>query len=259
VGVLALKLLLAPGFVVGASLVARRFGPRIGGVVGGLPVVAGPILLVLTLVHGASFGADAARASLLGLVSLTAFVVTYGWACRSWPPAVALPAGWLAFLAATALASLLDLSAVVALLLGLASFAAGWAALPRTPASGSTASSPPPPAWDLPVRAGCAVAMVLAITGAAASLGPELSGLLAPFPIITSVLAAVTHAQRGAPDAVRLLRGMLAGFVAFALACFTVAVALPATTVLLAFVAATAVALLTQGALLGGEVVRSRA
>ena len=51
--VLALKLILAPAFVVGASLTARRFGPRIGGLVGGLPVVGGPILLVLAIVHDA--------------------------------------------------------------------------------------------------------------------------------------------------------------------------------------------------------------
>src|SRR5580700_5686036 len=50
--VLAVKALLAPAFVVGASLTARRFGARLGGVVGGLPVVAGPILLVYALVPG---------------------------------------------------------------------------------------------------------------------------------------------------------------------------------------------------------------
>jgi hypothetical protein len=259
VGVLALKLLLAPSFVVGASLIARRLGPRIGGLVGGLPVVAGPILLVLALVHGRGFGADAARASLLGLVSLTACVVTYGRLCATRPWTVALPVGWAAFLVTTAVASLLDVSSGVALALALAAFVAGWAALPAAPPAAATTTKPPPPTWDLPVRAGCAAAMVLALTGVAAGLGPELSGLLAPFPIITSVLAAFTHAQRGAADTVRLLRGMLVGFVAFALFCFVAAAALPGTTVLLAFAAASVVAVLTQAAMLGGEVVRSRA
>ena len=60
VAVLALKLILAPAFVVGASLIARRFGPRIGGLVGGLPVVAGPILLVLAIVHDRAFAARSA-------------------------------------------------------------------------------------------------------------------------------------------------------------------------------------------------------
>jgi hypothetical protein len=47
-------------------------------VLGGLPVVAGPILLVETLLHGRDFGSDAAAGTLLGLAALTAFVVVYG-------------------------------------------------------------------------------------------------------------------------------------------------------------------------------------
>jgi hypothetical protein len=49
VAVLAVRGLLAPCFVVLASLAARRFGARAGGVVAGLPVIAGPILLVLAI------------------------------------------------------------------------------------------------------------------------------------------------------------------------------------------------------------------
>ena len=100
--------------------------------------------------------------------------------------------------------------------------------------------------------------MVLAITAASAGLGPRLSGLLAPAPIITTVLAAFTHAQLGPDAALRLLRGMLTGFFAFALFCWTVALALPHTSIVAAFALATAVAALTQAAILGGEVVGSR-
>jgi hypothetical protein len=260
VAVLALKLILAPAFVVGASLTARRFGPRVGGLVGGLPVVAGPILLVLAIVHDRAFAARSATTSLLGLVSLTAFVVVYGFAARRlrWPGALAL--AWLAFLAMTALASTLHVAATPALALAFAAFVGGRAVLP-SPAAESTPSAVPgagPPSWDLPVRAGCAAAMVLAITAASAGLGPRLSGLLAPSPIITTVLAAFTHAQLGSDATLRLLRGMLTGFFAFALFGWTVALALPHTSVAGAFLLATAVAALTQAAILGGEVVGSR-
>jgi len=47
--VLAAKLLLAPAFVVGASLATRRYGAAVGGVLAGLPIVAGPILAVYDL------------------------------------------------------------------------------------------------------------------------------------------------------------------------------------------------------------------
>lgn len=56
-----------------------------------------------------------------------------------------------------------------------------------------------------------------------AALGPNLSGLLAPFPIITSVLAVFTH-MHGGPTQVRvLLRNFLVGFYGFATFCFVLA------------------------------------
>jgi multidrug transporter EmrE-like cation transporter len=110
--------------------------------------------------------------------------------------------------------------------------------------------------WDLPMRAVCALALVLTLTAVAGWLGPQLSGLLAPFPIIATVLATFTHAQRGTDDLLRLLRGLLGGFGAFALFCFTLALALRSMDTGAAFALATALALLTQAVallLLGKE------
>lgn len=89
--VFAVRLLLAPCFVVLVSLVARRFGVRVGGIVAGLPVIAGPVLLVLALQHGSSFAGRAAVGVLLGMVGLAAFVLAYIAAARwvSWPGALA--------------------------------------------------------------------------------------------------------------------------------------------------------------------------
>jgi hypothetical protein len=245
---LAIKLLLAPCFVVGASLTARRHGPRVGGLVGALPVVAGPILLVYALAHGRTFAAHAAAGTLLGLISLTAFVVVYARLAGrvAWP--VGLLAGWLAFALATLFFSALTIATGVALALACAAFAAGLALLPQP----GTEAVPElePPLWDLPLRAACALALVLALTAIAGWLGPQLSGLLAPFPIIASVLATFTHTQRGVDETLRMLRGLLSGFVAFALFCFTLALALPAIATAGAFALATAVALAAQSVML---------
>ncbi len=125
-----------------------------------------------------------------------------------------------------------------------AALAAGltWPPRPRPAARAAT----PPPTWDLPLRAGCALALVLTLTAIAGWLGPQLSGLLAPFPIIATVLAIFTHAQRGADETVRLLRGLVAGFGAFALFCFVLAISLDSLGTAEAFALATGVALLTQ-------------
>jgi hypothetical protein len=248
VSVLVVKALLAPSFVVGASVAARRFGPWVGGVVGGLPVVAGPILLAYALAHGRVFAQHAAAGTLLGLLSLTAFVVVYGRLAaraRWW---VCMLCGWLAFAVGTLALDGVAVPVAVALLLACAGFAAGLLLLPAP--AGERVASAPAPAWDLPLRAACALALVLALTTASGWLGPKLSGLLAPFPVITTVLATFTHTQRGAGEAVRLLRGMLSGFVGFALFCFTLTISLDASGVAEAFLFATAAALAGQAAMI---------
>ncbi len=245
---LAVKLLLAPTFVVGASLAARRFGARVGGLIAGLPVVAGPILLAYALAHGRAFAADAAAGTLLGLVSLVAFVVVYARLAGRVFWGASMLAGWLAFAAATVVFAAVSIPTGVALAAAGAALLIGLASLPR-PGRDPRAHATPP-SWDLPVRAGCALALVLTLTAVAGWLGPQLSGLLAPFPIIATVLATFTHAQRGADEAVRLLRGLISGFGAFALFCFTLTISLRALDTASAFALATALALLTQGAML---------
>jgi hypothetical protein len=60
--------------------------------------------------------------------------------------------------------------------------------------------------------------MVLSLTGLAQALGPAWSGLLAPFPVASSVVVAGCHLSQG-PDALgQVLKGFLLamlGFVAF--------------------------------------------
>ncbi len=244
----AVKALLAPSFVVVASLVARHYGPWMGGVIGGLPVVAGPILLIYGISHGAAFAAGAALGTLLGLISLTAFAVVYGRLARRLPWLPCMLAGWLAFGVGTVVLDGISLPVGVALVLVWLGFALGLRLLPHPAAS--TPAPVSPPAWDLPLRAGCALLLVLVLTTTAGLLGPKLSGLLAPFPVITKVLATFTHAQRGAAEAARLLRGMLTGFYGFALFCFVLAISLRATGVALGFGIATACALLSQATII---------
>jgi hypothetical protein len=244
VEVLATKLLLAPAFVVAASLVARRYGARIGGLVGGLPVVAGPILLVFALDHGPAFAAGAAAGTLLGLVSLLAFILVYAHLAghvRWW---ASLILGWGAFFAMTAALSTITLDADAALAVVLVAIALTLLVLPQP--QGARTSRVQLPAWDLPLRALSALALVLALTAVAGQLGSKLSGLLAPFPVITSVLAVFTHAQHGERELHQIMRGLVIGFVAYALFCFVLAVSLEAFGIAGGFLVATLAALATQ-------------
>ena len=212
---LALKLLLAPSFVALVSLAVRRYGPVVGGLLGGLPVVAGPILLVITLDHGRRFGADSATGTVVGLVALGAFVLVYARACGRCSPLVSMLLGWAGFGAVAACLSFVDPGPLPALAVTWAAFALQRRAMPQVVAEEAVPIDLP--SWDLPVRAVAAGAMVVALTAASDTLGPEWSGLLAPFPIITTVLAVFTHAHHGPMEARILLRGLLNGLFAFAL------------------------------------------
>ncbi|WP_215909617.1 hypothetical protein [Streptacidiphilus fuscans] len=180
-------------------------------------------MFITYLEHGQQFAAHAASASLLGLVSLAVFAVVFARQARtrSWPATLVI--GWLACLACDLLLSMTSLPAPAGLGLAMAATAPATKA-----ASALTQPGAPralrPPAWDLPARAAVTAALVLALTTAAAHLGPDLTGVLAPFPIGTSVVATFALAQGGAPAAHATLAGVLRGLWGFAAFCFLVAV-----------------------------------
>jgi hypothetical protein len=72
-------------------------------------------------------------------------------------------------------------------------------------------------------------ALVLAVTGLSPALGPALTGVLAPFPIAMSVLAAFVLAQHGPAHVEALLKGFLRGALGFAVFCFLVSILLQPT------------------------------
>lgn len=209
---LALKIALAPALVVLATLVARRWGDRVGGIVIAVPVVAGPILLVLALEQGGAFVHEAAQAALLGIVAVGAFCVVCGRCLRlGWK--VAIAAGWLGYAAATVALAQLEPRLWPALAAALLAIVVARV-LVRAPGA-DVLRRVDPPSWDLVARAGATVVLVVALTSAASALGPTVSGLLTPFPVATSVVMAFTIAQGGADAAARTLRGYLTGLPGF--------------------------------------------
>lgn len=243
--ILVLKLVLTPTLIGIASLAGRRWGPAVSGWLVGLPFTSGPIAFFLALSHGPAFAAVAATGTLAGTISQAAFCVAYGWlALRGW--AVALVAGCAAFAAATLALQPLTLPVVLVLLLVLAALTLALRLLPaRSP---TAAASVPPPWWDLPARMVIATAFVVLLTASAPTLGPHLTGLLAPFPLYASILAVFAHSAQGAGAAINVLRGLLLGLFAFAGFFLTLAVLLTQSGIGAAFVAAITIGLLIQGA-----------
>jgi uncharacterized membrane protein (GlpM family) len=175
---------------------------------------------------------------------LLAFIVVYAHLASRMRWGMSLILGWGAFFAMTGALSAITLGVDPALALVLAAVGLTLLGLPQ--AQGERPSGVRLPAWDLPLRALSALALVLVLTAVAGQLGAKLSGLLAPFPVIASVLAVFTHAQHGEQDLLRIMRGFVMGLVAYALFCFVLAMTLGSLTIAEAFLLATAAALVTQ-------------
>jgi hypothetical protein len=223
VDLLLVKLTLAPALVVCSSLAGRRWGHALSGLLVAMPLVAGPILLITELEHGARFASRAASASLLGLVALATFVVVFAQVAHraGWPSAVL--AGWAAFVAVALAFGQTTIAAGWALALAFAAFAIGPRLLPRDPPERERPLARLP-AWDLPARAVATALLVLGLTGAAAGLGPTLTGVLTPFPVSNTVLAAFVLVLEGPVQLDAFFRGFLRGAYGFATFCFLVAV-----------------------------------
>ncbi len=88
------------------------------------------------------------------------------------------------------------------------------------------------------------------LTGLADRLGATLSGLLNAFPVLTTIIAAFTHAKRGRAAVVAFLNGYLQAVVGFALFCIVMALALDPLGLALALTAALAVQFAAHGLLL---------
>jgi len=212
---LALKIALAPALVVAATLAARRWGDRVGGIVIAIPVVAGPVLLVLALDHGRAFVERAATGALIGIVAVCGFCLAFDRAAALGVVG-AVAASWLTYAALAVPLAHVHAAPFVGLVVALAAIGVTRAIM-RGPEP-SAAAPPAPPKWDLWARAAATSVLVVALTTAAGALGPGLSGVLTPFPVATTVLVAFTAAQAGRPAARRALIGYLTGlpgFVAF--------------------------------------------
>ena len=82
--ILALKLFLVPSLIYAVTLAGRRWGPAVAGWLSAFPIVAGPILLAISLEQGAAFAAAAAEGTLMAVLAIIVFSLTYAWASGRW-------------------------------------------------------------------------------------------------------------------------------------------------------------------------------
>jgi hypothetical protein len=242
-GMLALKLTLVPMFLLVVSMSGKWWGPSIAGWLAGLPVVAGPILFMLVLARGPSFGARAATLSLSAILASEAFNFAYAWTCRSrsWP--VALVIGLIAWFVSASGLSMLPTSPIWAATAALAAVCFGESFLPRSSAG---AAGAPLTRSDLIGRMVAGAVLTLLVTSLSGWAGPAWSGLLAVFPLLGIVLSVSSHRAHGPVFVISLLRGMVLGRFSFAAFCLLLTFSLPYQRPLVAFAEASVLAMIVQ-------------
>ncbi|MCF2444389.1 hypothetical protein L0657_10510 [Dyadobacter sp. CY345] len=206
-----------PPLIAGVTLSVRKWGEGFGGWIGGFPWVAGPISFFIAMENGPIFAASTIPSALMGSIGTTFFALIYSVVAPrlSWLPTVLI--SYVAFFV-VALASLGRTPSLP--------FAIGLNVLVLSgvlfifPKPKGKAEYRKHPVYDIPLRMFVATLFVVLLTQLSDKLGPTWSGILTPFPIMTSTLAVFTHSQQGPQAAARILYGLLLagyGFVIFLL------------------------------------------
>jgi hypothetical protein len=244
---LLLKLAGPPVLVAAISLAARLWGPTVGALLMGLPWLTGPVLFFLALDKGEAFGVAACTGIELGVVCICAFVLAYGVASAvaPWPVCLAAAAG--AFAACAWATQDIAIDLLTAAAVAAASLVLTYLLLPR-PAGGALPARLP--WWNIPARMLATFVLVGSISLLADALGPQLSGIVATYPAIVTVIGTFTHSQWGADAVRRMLRGLAISLLAFVAFFLVVGLTLPTIGLAMAYVLAAAAALPVSALLL---------
>jgi hypothetical protein len=243
-----LKIAITPLLVAAVSLAARWWGPTVGGILIGLPWFTGPALFVIVQDNGVDFGVGACIGIELGVVCISAFILAYGLAARISPWPVSLAAAVAAFGASAWTTQTPDIQMRlldtgpplwVAAGLALAGLCVPLLILPRSRAPPALQRLP---WWDIPMRMAATGALVATLLLTADALGPQLSGIVATYPVIVTVVGTFTHHRWGRDAVWRMLRGLTASLFSFVMFFLVVGQLLPLAGLVLSYLCAAALA-----------------
>lgn len=240
---LVLKLTLVPTLIACITLAGRRWGASVAGWLSAFPVVAAPILFFIAIEQGPAFAATAAAATLSAVLAILVFALAYAWTATrlSWQWCVLT--AFAAYTLAVTVLKWWSPSVTAAALTVLGVLMLTPSLFPRMAGAPASAAARPN---DLHLRMIAGAALVLFVTHFSMQLGPQLSGILAMFPVMSSVLTVFSHRQAGATFAVNLLRGTVLGYYAFASFCIVLSILLQSASVPTAFLSALACAVGVQ-------------
>lgn len=241
--VLLMKALLVPSLIALITMAGRRWGAHIAGWLSAFPVVGGPILFFIAMERGVDFTSISALGMFSSIAANIVFGIAYAWLATRMEWFSSLLMALLVYACAVLLINSFSLSLWQALFVNLAVMLVAPQLFPKAMAVKSSVRHS---AVELPLRMLAGAILVFAVTYFSERLGSRLSGMMAMFPVMASVLAVFSHRNAGKDFAIQLLRGALLGWYAFAMFSLLLAIFLPGEGIAFAFTVALASALLVQ-------------
>jgi hypothetical protein len=222
---LALRMAITAAFVVSASIITERSGPVIGALVTTLPISAGPSFVFLALDHDPAFVAEGALASLPINAATIVFCLVYAILAQRRSALVSWGCGIAVWFVLAAAIKAFHWSLLAGLSANAVAFGICIPALARFRHVKMPLITR---RWyDIPLRASLVAALAAAVVTLSGWVGPEISGMLAIFPIVFSSLMLILHPRIGGPAAAAVVGNAGWGLLGFGIALATVHVAAP--------------------------------
>ena len=215
---LGLRMAITAAFVVTASIIAERSSPAIGALIATLPISSGPSYVFLALDHDASFVAAGALASLPINVATIFLGLTYVVVAQRRGAAVSCLAAVAVWIALVAIICAVQWTVTDGLIANVVAFAI---AVPLLARYRHVKMPEVARGWyDIPLRASFVAALVAVVITTSFAVGPKISGIIAPFPIVLTSMMLILHPRAGGPPTAAVFANSAGGLMGlgFALA-----------------------------------------
>jgi hypothetical protein len=193
----ALRMAITAAFVVASSVITERAGPVIGALVSTLPVSAGPSYVFLAFDHDPAFIAEGALASLPINAATIVFGLIYVVLAQRRGAIVSWSSAAVCWIALALILQMVHWSLTGGLAVN---FIAYGICIPLMARFRHVKMPLITRRWyDIPLRAALVASLVATVVTLSGWVGPEISGMLAIFPIVFSSMMLILHPRIGGP------------------------------------------------------------
>lgn len=206
------KVLVTLFFVGVVTYSQKRWSHSLGGIISSLPITIGPISVFLAIEQGLPFAREAAAGTLLGISSLSTYVIIYiAFAkTRTWYTCWLL--GMLGWLIVSFFLTRVPASHLFAAAIGFSSALIHTFYIAHLTVSHTANQGEGLKRRDVVARMLTTLVILLTITRFAPTLGPQYSGILTSLPVMWTTFFIFTHVQFGYAALVNFFRGAAMGY-----------------------------------------------